>query len=255
MRTLLIMQARVLGALVLRETRATFGTSQLGYLWAILTPAAGVTVLASVFAAAGRHPPFGGSMALFFGTGLLTLEFFTKLSTSLMTTFNANKALLTYPLIKETDALCARLILISATYVLIMLIFYSGLILMGLAEPPHHPERLICAIGAVAMLGFGFGVINAVILSQWDSWQYVYSIITRPLFIVSGIFFIPSRLPPRAGDVLRWNPVLHLVEWVRTGYYSNYDSAVLNRTYVISFALVLILLGLAGERLTRKKRV
>lgn len=255
MAKLLALQARVIGALVLRETRATFGTSQLGYLWAILTPAAGVAVLVAVFSAAGRQPPFGSSLALFFATGLLTLEFFRKLSTTLMTTFSANKALLTYPLIKETDTLFARFLLISATYALIMAVFYAGLVGLGLAAPPRHADQLLYAYAATALLGFGFGTLNAVILSCWDSWRNIEAILTRPLFIISAVFFIPSRLPPDAVSVLKWNPVLHVIEWFRQGYYPNYDSQVLDRFYVMGFSLTLILLGLAGERLYRKKRV
>jgi capsular polysaccharide transport system permease protein len=252
---LLAVQARVIGALVLRETRATFGTSQLGYLWAIVTPAAGVTILVVVFAAIGRRPPFGSSLALFFATGLLTLEFYRKLSSSLMNTFVANKALLTYPVIKETDTLFARFLLITATYLVIMLLFYSVLIVFGMADFPRHPDQLLYAFAAIALLGAGLGIFNAVLLSQWESWQYVEQVLNRPLFIISGVFFIPSRLPPEAISILKWNPVLHLIEWVRTGYYPNYNSVILSRPYVLGCALLLIVLGLAGERLYRKKRV
>lgn len=255
MAELLKLQARVLGALVLRETRATFGTSQLGYLWAIATPTVGISVLVLVFTSAGRHPPFGSSLALFFATGLLTLEFFRKLSTALMTTFNANKALLTYPVIKEIDTLFARFLLISATYLVIMLVFYSGLIICGLADFPRYPDQLLYAFISTALLGFGFGSLNAVILSRWESWTFIEQILTRPLFIISGVFFIPSRLPSGALNILKWNPALHLIEWFREGYYPNYSSTVLSRSYLLLFACLLILLGLAGERLYRKKRV
>ena len=251
---LIILQARILAALVLRETRATFGTSQLGYLWAIVTPAAGVGVLMAVFSAAGRRPAFGASLALFFATGLLTLELFAKLSGSLMNSFSANKALLTYPLIKETDTLMARFILIVTTYLMIMLVFYGTLVVFGLAKPPQFIDQLLLAIGATALLGLGFGTLNAVLFSRWESWSHVYGILTRPLFIISGIFFIPSKLPAAAMNILKWNPVLHLVEWVRSAYYPNYISTVLDKSYVLSVALVLILLGFAGERLTRQKR-
>lgn len=249
------LQARVIGALVLRETRSTFGTTQLGYLWAIVTPAAGIAILVIVFSIAGRRSPFGSSLALFFATGILTLEFFRKLSGSLMNTLSANKALLTYPLIKETDTLYARFLLISVTYLLIMVLFYSSLITLELAQFPAFPHELILAFSATALLGFGFGTLNAVIISSWESWKQVEMILTRPLFFISGIFYIPSHLPATAIDILKWNPVLHLVEWMREGFYPNYDSTVLDKSYPLGIAMVLVLLGLAGERLYRKKRV
>lgn len=80
-------------------------------------------------------------------------------------------------------------------------------------------------------------------------------ILTRPLFFLSGIFYVPSQLPPEAIAILKWNPVLHLVEWTRTGYYSNYGSVVLDKSYPLGIAILFILLGLLGERIYRKKRV
>lgn len=251
---LLLLQVRVIATLAIRETRASFGTSKFGYFWAIITPAISVTTLVLIFSAIGRQPPYGASLALFFATGILTLEFFNKLSNTLMTTFDANKALLTYPVIKEMDTVLARWILISATYMLVMMLFYSGLIAFGLAGAPARLDQLLLAFLATSLLGYGFGLLNAVILSLWESWSHVEKVLTKPLFFLSGIFYIPSMLPPEAVAILKWNPVLHLVEWFREGFYMNYNSVVLDRSYPLGIALGLILAGMCGERLYRKKR-
>lgn len=252
--TLLALQLRVIASLVLRETRATFGTSSFGYVWAIITPAASVGLLVFLFSMIDRQPPFGASLALFFATGILTLQFFTELSGKLMTVFDANRALLTYPIIKDVDTLFARLLLISATYTLIMLIFYGALIVLGLADTPARPEEVILAFLATGLLGFGMGTVNAVILSLWDPWSQIEKILTRPLFFVSGLFYVPSQLPPQAREVLQWNPVLHLVEWFRHGFYPNYNSSMLNVWYPVGIGAAMLLLGLLGERLFRSAR-
>lgn len=250
----IFLQARVIGALVLRETRATFGTSQIGYLWAIIIPGASISVLVFIFSFMGRHPPFGSSFALFFATGVLILEMFNKLSSSLMTVFEANRALLAYPPIKETDVLFARSILIAATYVVIMVIVFSGLIQLKMAEFPASIDKVMEAIMVTVFLGFGFGTLNAVVVSLWDSWRHIEKILTRPLFFLSGVFYVPSHLPSSAISILEWNPVLHCVEWMRNGFYPNYDSTVLDRGFLMETALALILFGLAGERLFRQRR-
>jgi capsular polysaccharide transport system permease protein len=251
---LISLQLRVIATLVLRETRASFGTSQIGYLWAIITPAISVGLLFFIFTMIDRQAPYGTSLPLFFATGILTIEFFNKLSHTLMATFDANKALLTYPLIKETDALFARLVLVTATYMVIMVLFYSVLYGLGMADKPAHPEKLMQAFGAVVLLGFGFGVMNAVIASLWESWNQIEKILTRPLLFISGVFYVPSRLPPEATDLLWWNPVMHLVEWTREGFYPNYNSSIFTPEYPLMLGLILVLFGLAGERLFRKTR-
>src|SRR5690606_3384249 len=107
-RTVVLVQIRVVAALILRETRATFGTSHIGYLWAIITPVAGIAILSIVFSLISRHPPFGTSLALFFATGIIILQLVTQLASSLMTAIEANRALLSYPPIKRMDVFVAR---------------------------------------------------------------------------------------------------------------------------------------------------
>ena len=48
-RELIALQIRVVLSLVLREIRATFGASSFGYIWAFITPAAGVAFLVFIF--------------------------------------------------------------------------------------------------------------------------------------------------------------------------------------------------------------
>jgi capsular polysaccharide transport system permease protein len=69
------------------------------------------------------------------------------------------------------------------------------------------------------------------------------------------VFYIPSRLPPEAIAIIKWNPILHLVEWTREGYYPHYQSDILAIEYPLSLAAVLIMVALFLERITRKKRV
>ncbi|MBA8840452.1 ABC transporter permease [Ochrobactrum sp. RH2CCR150] len=254
MMALLGLQIHVLEALVLRETRAAFGASHIGYLWAVIVPATSIAVLVAVFTLAGRNPPYGSSFALFFATGVLTLQFFSKLSSSLMAAFEANKALLTYPPIKELDVLVARALLISATYAVVFLLVFCGIIFWDTSGMPAHLGRTIEAFAVTALLGTAFGVLNAVILSIWDSWRHLEKILTSPLFFLSGIFYVPSLLPPDLMTYLSWNPILHVVEWMRDGFYPDYDSTILDRAYLMRSILVLLLVGFSGERLFRKRR-
>ncbi len=251
---LLLLQTRVIASLILREARATFGTSAFGYVWAIITPTVSVGLLVFIFSIIDRQPPFGASLALFFATGILTLQFFNELSGKLMTVFDANRALLTYPIIKDVDTLIARALLIGATYALIMVVFYTALVVLGLAQFPAHPEHIISAFLATWLLGLGFGSLNTIIFSLWDTWAQIEKILTRPLFFISGVFYVPSQLPPQAREVLQWNPTLHLVEWFRHGFYANYNSSILEFWYPISIGAGMFLLGLTGERLFRKTR-
>ncbi len=252
---ILTTQARVIGALVLRETRSAFGDTQLGYLWAIANPALSTLVLVIIFSSIGRSPAFGTSFALFFATGILPFRTYSKLSSSLMTAISSSRGLLSYPLVNEVDILISKYILIVLTYLMIVVVFFSIIIVGDDAPWPVHIEVCFTAFGSLSLLGLGAGATNAVIFRLWPTWKQLESIISRPLFFLSGIFYVPSEFPTHIVKILAWNPVLHGIEWFREGYYSNYNSIVLSKSYLLTCAMILLLLGFFGERLYRKKSI
>jgi capsular polysaccharide transport system permease protein len=148
----------------------------------------------------------------------------------------------------------ARAVLVAATYLVIMVVFYATLVALNLAPLPAYPEHVILAFLATFLLGLGFGTLNAVVSSLWDTWSHIEKVLTRPLFFISGVFYVPSQLPPQAREVLQWNPVLHLVEWFRNGFYPNYNSTLLDVWYPLGVGAGMLLVGLAGERLYRQAR-
>ncbi|WP_349360287.1 ABC transporter permease [Stappia sp.] len=245
-------QARVIGALVLRETKVTFGAVQMGYLWAILEPVLGTAILTLIFSVVTRHPPIGTSFALFFATGIITYQLYSKLSSSLMAVFEANRGLMAYPLVKEVDVVIARFLLITMTYLFVFIVFFGGLILLGVADFPARLHIVLAAISFVALLGLGAGLINAVLLLLWPTWRRVEAIITRPLFFISGVFFIPDAFPPDIRYILSWNPLMHAIDWLRTGYYSAYSSETLDVPYMMGYVGILLVIAFAMERIYRK---
>ena len=76
-------QARVIGALMLRELRVRFGRTKLGYLWAVLQPVGWIVMLSLVFGLIGRLPGFGDNMPLFFATGVLPFLLFQQTTAQL----------------------------------------------------------------------------------------------------------------------------------------------------------------------------
>lgn len=246
--------SRVIWALMLRESRMAFGTSHWGYLWAILQPSIMLGFLIICFTLIGRPPPFGDSLALFFATSVLCLEYFNKLSNSLMRAFTTNNSLFSYPPVEALDTIAARFLVVSSVHVLVWTGFLSGLTLAGYAHLPTRPELVVAAFAMLAILGLAMGTLNAVLYSLFSSWQHVEKIWGRPLFFLSGTFYVPSLLPPEAVRYLWWNPIIHVVELVRMGFWSNYHSEIYSPFYVPGFAVVILVLALFVERFSRARR-
>jgi capsular polysaccharide transport system permease protein len=65
---------------------------------------------------------------------------------------------------------------------------------------------------------------------------------------------IPAAfLPEEIREYSIYNPLFNLVEWLRSAYFTSYDSESVNRLNIIGTASVSLALGLLGERYFRGK--
>jgi capsular polysaccharide transport system permease protein len=244
-------QARVVGALILREMRVRFGRSQLGYLWAVAEPIAFVAAFSAMFHFMDRHPPFGSSMPLFFATGILPFQMFRNLANQLAGAFSANQALMTYPIVQPIDTILSRAILEVTTSVFIMLVVLGAFVVSGEAPMPANIMRIIEAIALLSLLGFGYGLINAVIITRIDAWLNMTRLIMTPMMFLSGVFYSLETLPPKMREIVAWNPIIHGVEMFRDGYYTNYRTSDIDPSYLFICGLFLTFIALAMERTIR----
>lgn len=62
---------------------------------------------------------------------------------------------------------------------------------------------------------------------------------------------MPDMLPEGLRNALAYNPVLQVIEWMRSAYYEGYGDLVLDRTYAIGVGTGAVFLGLLLERAMR----
>lgn len=248
-------QMRVIAALIRRETRAHFGEMRLGYLWAIIEPTLHLLAYVVIFTyLLRRHTPLGSSLTLFMLTGMIPYFLFYKLATYLAGAIDENRSLLNLPPVKPFDILVSRAILESATYLFVGFILLTCIYIDGSKDVvPTYPIRVVAAIVATAGFGFGFGVINAILRVFVRNWMTIFGLLLSPIFLLSGIWFLPSAVPPPFRDYLLYNPMMHYIMWVRSGFYRGYDPSDLDRGYAIGWSVLTVILGLTLLRVARRK--
>lgn len=96
----------------------------------------------------------------------------------------------------------------------------------------------------ITMLGVGVGTLNCYLLTAFPLWERTWQIITRPLFLMSGVFFLYEMMPHKAQAILWYNPLLHCVGWLRHAIYPTYEAAYVSQLYVYGIAVVLLFFGL-----------
>lgn len=235
---------RAIMALILREMSSTYGKSPGGYIWAILEPAAGIALLSLVFAAAFRSPPLGISFPMFYATGMLPFMLFTDIHGKISTALMYSKQLLAYPTVTFVDALLARFLLNLITQILVSYFIFTTCLLLFDTRVTLDLPVIILAYLLAAFLGLGLGTLNAYLFTRFNVLQRAWSILMRPMFIISCIFFLLETIPQPYQDYLWWNPLVHITGLARSGFYGTYDAPYVSILFVVSISTIGLALGL-----------
>lgn len=235
---------RTVAALMLREMSTTYGRSALGYLWAILEPAAGIILLTFVFSLAMASPPIGSNFPLFYASGILPFMAYLSVSNKVSQSIKFSRPLLFYPSVTFLDALFARFALNGLTEALVGTVVLSTILMLFDVEIILDPSALATGFTMALALAFGIGTLNCFLLTAFPLWERIWAVLNRPLFIVSCIFFIFDDVPQPYQDYLWWNPIVHVIGMMRSGIYVTYEAAYVSPLYVYLLSLVTAATGL-----------
>lgn len=246
-------QLEVVHAIVLRETRTRFGAQRLGYLWALLEPAIVILTFYWFFAITRRPAPAGMDLFSFIATGVVPYTLFSNSVNRVAEAINGNKSLLYYPQVRPIDLVLARSALEAATFAAVFLLLLGGHALWRQELMIDSPLLTIAGMAMASLLGTGIGMIFCALGQLTTIADRARGPILRPLFWISGIFFVVDMIPERARDAMLVNPLLHATELVRAGWFRSYDAIHVDVEYVAAWILALLCAGLVGERAVRRR--
>ncbi|MFN3274141.1 MAG: ABC transporter permease [Paracoccus sp. (in: a-proteobacteria)] len=236
---------RAIGALMLREMATSHGRRAGGYLWTIAEPVGGIVLLTLIFSVGFRKPPMGTNFAIFYATGVVPFMMYLDMSGKVAGSVRYSKSLLTYPAVTFVDALLARILFNTITQAVVMILIFTGIVMT--MDTRTDPQILHIALGfaMTVLIASAVGVVNCFLFEAFTWWQSVWSILMRPLFLLSCIFFVFDTIPQPYRDWLWWNPLVHLVGQMRMAFYPAYHADYISYIYVFALGLGLFALGLA----------
>ncbi|MFV0359856.1 MAG: ABC transporter permease [Tropicimonas sp.] len=235
---------RSISALIMREMATSYGKSSIGYLWAILEPVGGIFVLTVAFSLVMRSPALGESFPLFYATGMLPFSAYNAMQNKLSGAVMQNRPLLFYPRVTYMDAIISRLILTLVTQLMVFIVVFTGILAFENLNQHIDVVRILTAFLVTAFLGLGIGTLNSVLIYLFPSWQQVWSIVTRPLFLASCIFYLFDTLPEFAQDILWFNPLVHVIGLTREGFYATYRADYVVLAYPLAVGGFALFAGL-----------
>lgn len=249
----LMAQFEVIHALCLRETRTRFGQHRMGFMWALIEPTLFILSFYLVFKVAGREAPVGMTLFSFVATGVIPFLIFTNTVTQVSQAINANKALLFYPQVNPLDVVLARVFLEFVTHIGVFIILMGGESLYLQQWTISDPLLIAFGFLLASLLGGGLGLIFCGLGQFSNAIDRAQGTLMRPFFWVSGIFFTAAGLPPAVRESLLYNPTLQVAELIRAGYFERYDDRYADCGYILMWSVALLIVGLALERVVRRK--
>lgn len=236
--------SRVILALVLREMSSTYGRSPGGYIWAILEPVGMILILSVGFSLLMRTPSLGNSFLLFYASGYLVFSHYKLLEKSVSKSILYSRRLLLYPAVTWFDAIIARLVLNFLTSLMNIIIILGGILVFSETGVVLDYPPIVAAIILATFLGLGVGTLNCLLSGLFPIWSTVWKIAMRPLMIGSAILYIYEDLPQAAGNVIWWNPLVHITGLFRTGVFPTYYPQYISEAYVFGVAAVTFAFGM-----------
>ncbi|MBB2325342.1 ABC transporter permease [Escherichia coli] len=241
-------QQAAVKALFLREIKTRFGKYRLGYLWAILEPAAHLLVLLTIFGFIMHRTMPDISFPVFLLNGLIPYFIFSSIATRSIGAIGANQGLFNYRPVKPIDTIIARSLLEVLIYCGVYIVLMAFVALLGEEFTVINIITIILTWIFLTLFSFGIGLIFMVVGNTFPESEKFLPILIKPLYFISCIMFPLHSIPKEYWPMLLWNPLIHVVELSRESVVIEYKSDGVSLQYLAISALISLFIGLALYR-------
>lgn len=252
----LVTQARVVNALMLRETKTRYGRHKLGFFWIFIEPLFFVGLFLA-FKLLVRSPTSGGMPdAYFIITGITPFLLFRQTMSSLANAIAGSRSLLAFPQVTTFDVMLSIVLLEFASLLMVFAILLVGCAAFFGPYAIENPLLVLYGIMLLGISGTGLGMMFASLVPILPSIKNITNpLFGRPLFFTSGIFFTADMIPSGVREYVLYNPLLHMVEMIRSGFFVEFESQYIDHRYALLFATCLLLTGLLMHQSMRNHAI
>ena len=248
-RSSLAITLSVWNALFLREALDRVSRQRAGWLWLLLEPVVHIVFLMAVFTVFRVKVVAGIDVAVWIMIGLLAFFIFRRPAAQAASVFAANQVLFTYRQVKPVDAVLVRAVLEGFLMTIITVILLGATALYGLDVVPADPMAALGGFFGLWLYGLGYMLIGSMAVVVQPELGRALMLALLPLYLVSGVMFPLTVIPPQYRDWLLINPILHGIEVTRAGFGTTYEVLPgVSLEYLYGCSLISIFLGLALHR-------
>lgn len=236
--------ARIVGALIMREIVTRYGREGLGFAWLIAEPLVfcfGVMLLWSFTKPAYEH---GIRLAPFVMTAYMSLILIRHLISYLSGALQANIGLLYHRQIKPLHIYTARILMEVAGGAAAFFVVYVILFALGQVGAPYSYLLVYGGYLILAWTAAGFALILAGIAMRYEFFEKFIQLISYLMIPLSGAFAMVAWFPPAYQEMYLMIPFVHPIEMIRAGVFGEFVETHFNIGYPILLGTIMNIAGL-----------
>ena len=252
MMQLLVMQIRVIGALLMREIHTRYGRENIGHLWVVGEPmlfCTGVAVMWTAIRPAHEH---GIPITAFVITGYVPLTMWRHCVGRSVKAFEANGSLLFHRQVTPLDIIISRCILEIIGALIAGIVVSGSAMLLGYMDPPADIGLIYLGLFYQAVFCLACALILAPASEISPVLEKFVGAFTYLMLPFSGAFVMVDWVPPAFQAILLWSPPVHTAEIIRKGQFGTAVHAHYDLTFLTYICAVMILVGLSLTLRSRK---
>jgi capsular polysaccharide transport system permease protein len=247
----LAIQARVIGAVIMRELHTRYGRDNIGYLWIIAEP----LMLGSIISVLHSGSKESGINAVAFTVvGYCNFIMFRGIVNRAEGTIHSNLPLLYHRMVTILDITFGRALLEAAGTISAFTILLTFSISLGYVGFPERPLYLAAGIGYIFWFSLALSMIIVGGTHDRTFWERMVHPFTYFMIPLSGAFYMVAWIPAKYRYYLLFNPFPHMFEIVRYGVFPSANLEYVNFEYITAACAILTLIGLFAMR-TVKSRI
>jgi len=248
----LVIQIRVVWALILREILTRYGRHNIGFLWLFVEPMLFTLGITALWTIAGLHHGSDLPITAFALTGYSTVLLWRNMPNRCVGAILPNSALFYHRNVRIIDVFFSRIALEAIGATISFVALAALFIFLGWMNPPEDALKVLQAW----LLTAWFGAAFAMLLGAWSEKTEIVEKLWHPtaylLFPLSGAAYLVDALPKDFQDAVLWLPMVHGTEMVRDGYFGSKIVAHYDVMYLVTCNMILTVFALALERIVSR---
>lgn len=241
----LMIQMRVIGALLMREIITRYGRNNIGFLWLFIEPLMMTLFIVMMWKFMRADQVSSLNIVAFVLTGYPMAMMWRNASNRAIGAISGNMSLLYHRNVRVLDTIFARVLLEVAGATIAQIAIMAVLLAIRWIEWPADIFYMLLAWLLMALFALGLGLVICSIAFKFEAFGKLWGTFSFIMLPLSGAFFFVSSLPQQAQQYVLWFPMVHGTEMFRQGYFGGSMQTMENPWYLLLCDLVLLFIGLA----------